>query len=1119
MSESTAGPSDVPRTRAERIFWTLTARPWTVVALTLLFIGLGAAFLPRLERDTSADAFIADDHPAVVYRDSVEEIFGLEDPIVTAVVDESSEGVYRPETLELVRWLTDGIRDLENVDPERVTSLATESHIVGTRDGMIVEEFLEEGADEHFTAPLGTGERAAQVRRAIDEFPLYQGLLVARDGTATVVVAELVDPERSTETYDRIRALAERAPVPDSARVHVAGEGAVAGYLSTYIDQDARRLNPVAALVVTVILALAFLSVRGAVLPNVIVLGTAAATFGAMAALGVEFFVITNGLVVNLIAIAVADSIHVFSQYFEELRADPEAGSRVLAVRSLGEMWRPVTLTTLTTMAGFLGLAFSTTMPPIRFFGIFGALGVAAAWALTMTFLPAALTLWPGNRLPRPFRRDGEGATAALGDVPARVMERVGRAVLARPKAAVGLAAAVAVVGLAGASRLEVNDARIENFQESEPIYRADKAINRHMDGTYHLDVMVETPGREDLYRPEHLRRIQRLQDFLEGLPHVNGTSSVADYVKQMHRAVNENREEAYRIPDDPRLISQLFFLYDASGDPTDFEEEIDYARRRALVRARVDQGEYRTNRVIVPATERYLETEFDSAGIQGTVTGRVKVDYHWIEGIATSHPLSVALSFGAVLLTAILLFRSVTAGLFAALPVGTAVLLIYAVMGFGGIELAVGTSMFAAIAIGLGVDFAIHTVDRLRELVSRRGFTDTALLALFPSTGRALLFNFLAIALGFGVLLTSDVPPLLEFGGLVGVAVSASFLAAMTVLPALAKLTRPAFLTELTEEATMRDGETHDRDEESHDRGEIRVPAGAGSGEESRGVPGRRAGRAGAGLLALLLAAGAPATAQSPDRAEAGTSPADLPAGREVMERVDARDDGEKVARSFTLELTDRSGTTRVQEVTSFRKYFGEEKRTILFYTDPANIRGTGFLTYDYADPSVDDDQWLYLPALRKIRRISASDRGDYFLGTDFTYEEIKKEQKVELSDYRFETMGTATVDGVECIVVRGTPVSESVAEELGYGRVKWRIDPEMWMPRLSDYWDTNGNHLKTIHTRTIERIDGIWTAMEIHVRNHKTGHRTLLTYGEVDYEASVPDRLFEQARLRRGL
>lgn len=1113
---TTSGPGS---SRAERWFRGVTERPGLVLVATGVFIAAGAAFLPRLQKDTSADAFIAGDHPAVVYRESVEEIFGLEDPIVTAVVDESVEGVYRPEILELVRWLTDRIRDLENVDPGRVTSLATESYIVGTPDGMIVEEFLEEGVDEHFTAPLGTEERAAQVRRAIGDFPLYQGLLVARDGRATVVVAELMDRELSRETYDRIRALADRAPVPDSARVHVAGEGAVAGYLSTYIDRDARRLNPLAALVVTVILALAFLSVRGAVLPNVIVVGTAAATFGAMAALGVEFFVITNGLVVNLIAIAVADSIHVFSQYFEELRADPDAESRVLAVRALREMWRPVTLTTVTTMAGFLGLAFSTTMPPIRFFGIFGALGVAVAWALTMTFLPAALTLWPGNRLPRPFRRDAGAPGTGLGDVPARVMERVGRAVLARPGAVVGVAAAVAAVGLAGARQLEVNDARIENFRESEPIYRADRAINRHMDGTYHLDVMVETPEREDLYRPEHLRRMQRLQDFLEGLPHVNGTSSVADYVKQMHRAVNENREEAYRIPDDPRLISQLFFLYDASGDPTDFEEEIDYARRRALVRAQVDRGEYRTNRVIVPATERYLETEFDSAGIQGTVTGRVKVDYHWIRGIATSHPLSVALSFGAVLLTAMLLFRSVTAGLFAALPVGTAVLLIYAVMGFGGVELAVGTSMFAAIAIGLGVDFSIHAVDRLRELVSRRGFSDAVLLAFFPSTGRALLFNFLAVALGFGVLLTSDVPPLLEFGALVGVAVSASFLAAVTVLPALAKLTRPDFLTDPSEEATMRDRKTHERAEESQEGDEIRVPAAAASGEEAGRAPGRRAGALGVGPLALLLAAGTPATAQSPGSADAASSAAELPAGREVMERVDARDDGEEVARSFTLQLTDRSGTTRVQEVTSFRKYFGEEKRTILFYTDPSNIRGTGFLTYDYPDPSVDDDQWLYLPALRKIRRISASDRGDYFLGTDFTYEEIKKEQKVELSDYEFETVGTETVDGVECIVVRGTPVSEAVAEELGYGRVQWRIDPEMWMPRLSEYRDTNGNHLKTIHTRAIERIDGIWTAMEIHVRNHKTGHRTLLTYDEVDYEASVPDRLFEQARLRRGL
>ncbi len=240
---------------------------------------------------------------------------------------------------------------------------------------------------------------------------------------------------------------------------------------------------------------------------------------------------------------------------------------------------------------------------------------------------------------------------------------------------------------------------------------------------------------------------------------------------------------------------------------------------------------------------------------------------------------------------------------------------------------------------------------------------------------------------------------------------------------------------------------------------------------------------------------------------------------GDEIIARVNARDDGQHVTRNFTLELVDRKGRTRTEETIGYRRYFGEEKRTIIFYTEPSSVRGTGFLTFDYADPDADDDQWLYLPALRKVRRISASDRGDYFLGTDFTYEEIRKEQKVEPSDYIFTATGAETLDGRDLLVVEGTPVNEEIGRELGVSRTVWRIDPNIWMSRKSDYYDLNGNHARTITLEGVETIDGYITTTQLYVVNHKTGHSTRLTFQNTDYEADVPENLFTQTRLRRGL
>ena len=262
--------------------------------------------------------------------------------------------------------------------------------------------------------------------------------------------------------------------------------------------------------------------------------------------------------------------------------------------------------------------------------------------------------------------------------------------------------------------------------------------------------------------------------------------------------------------------------------------------------------------------------------------------------------------------------------------------------------------------------------------------------------------------------------------------------------------------------------------------------------------------------LWVLSLAAVLPFTASAKDASREA---------REIIEAVNARNDGAYVSRDATFELTDRRGITRVEKTTGYRKYFGDEKRTVIFYTEPSNVRGTGFLTWDYPDIDAEDDQWLYLPALGKVRRISASDRGDYFLGTDLTYEEIKKENKIEIDDYNFSLLGESEVDGAAVVEVEAIPVNETVARELGYSRIVLSIDPQIQMSRHSEYWDVNGNHLKTIHNGNIEQIDGIWTVTEVTVINHKTDHRTRLLFENIDYKTEVPDRTFNRQMLERGL
>ncbi len=239
-------------------------------------------------------------------------------------------------------------------------------------------------------------------------------------------------------------------------------------------------------------------------------------------------------------------------------------------------------------------------------------------------------------------------------------------------------------------------------------------------------------------------------------------------------------------------------------------------------------------------------------------------------------------------------------------------------------------------------------------------------------------------------------------------------------------------------------------------------------------------------------------------------------PTGLEIMQAVDNREDGDDLKQTMTQTLIDRNGNKRVRHMLSFRKDYGKDKKMITFFTEPANIRDTALLTFDYDDPDKDDDQWLYLPALKKVRRISAADRGDYFMGTDFTFEDMK--QTPELDDYHWKLLGSETIDGQDCWKVEGTPVSDEVMQDLGYSRMVQYVRKDNDFAVRVDYWDRAGRELKHLKVEKLEKIQGIWSPLRIVMTNVQTNHKTVLEFADQQYNTGLKNRLFTQRMLKRG-
>lgn len=1044
--------------------------PKVTLLIGLLCLGLFASGLSKVFKDTRADAFLSSDNPALVYKNKARELFGISDPVVIAIERQGADGIYTPDVLALVSSLTDAVNALPNINEDRTMSLSTENNIVGNSSGMDVFPFMD---------LLKDGGPAA-VRNAIQDFPLYNGLIVSEDGAMTLIVAELYDDTKAEATFQSLGSLVTSQVLPASTTIYIAGEGAVLGYLGHYIDRDASRLNPLAGLIITIILIIAFRRFAPALLGNLVIAASVLMTVGFMGYSGVPFYVITNAMPVILIGMAVADSIHIFSSYYELLAKHSDYTPRQAIEQAVTTMAGPVTLTTLTTMAGFIGLYVSAYMPPFEYFGLFTAFGVLIAWFYSLLILPAAITLIK----PKVSKRWVALERASGQDWFARGMMLLGTGATRHAKITVSAFALLALIGLVLSLQLRVNDDRIETFHHDEPIYHADKAINAHMQGTNTLDIVIETDAAEGLFDPRVLAEIEALQTYGKSLPHINGSMSLVDFLKKMNKSLNEDRDDFYALPSSKELAAQYLLLYSASSSPTDFDNVVDYDYRLANVRFYLDTAEFSETSPVVQALQAYVQSHFGGSGATATITGRVNLNYHWLKDIGRSHFFSVGISLMFVLAVSMLLFRSWVAGVFAVLPVLTSILVVYATMVLFSIDLGIGTSMFASVAIGLGVDFAIHTIDRLKYLFRHSVPTAQDLVThLYAYTGRALLFNYLAVACGFGVLITSKVVPLNNFGTIVVLSVTMSFVASMVLLPALVLVFKPAFLYR------------------QHD---------------AKANNNRRA--ATAKTLSIILVAGL-AMSAAPNSSYAS----ELLDGETIVSYINKVEEGEHAVSRLHMTLTDKSGKTRERIAISYRKYFGNEKRTLLFYLSPANVKDTGFLTYDYPNSNVEDDQWLYLPALRKVRRISASDRGDYFLGTDFTYEDIKKSGKIEQDDFDFQKVGEEVLSesgkSITAYKVSAKTKTPEIADELGYQRMLLWVNSENWIVLKAEYWDLKDRHLKTYTASNISKVDGIWTKHRLEIKNHKTGHHSLFEFSNVDYQAPVKDDLFTRRTLERGL
>ncbi|MEE4638620.1 MAG: MMPL family transporter, partial [Wenzhouxiangella sp.] len=615
----------------------LLRRPGRVLAIALLILipfGLG---LSKIQKDPSVDAFVPSDHPAAAARDQAREWFGLEDPVVIALVGERGQSVFTAEGLSALRELHEQIEAVPGVKSADVISLHSKNVISGQDGDLLVDPIIEPGPVTEDTARLAL-ER-------VRNMPMLMGLLATDTGNVATIIAPVNDPNRANGVYDKIMALTSAAP--DGMAWHVAGVAGMNARLAAIVDGDTRIFIPAAVLTVLLIVWLALRRPVAVVGPLVVIAGSAATALGVLGWSGADYYLITSALPVVIMALAVADSMHLSVYYLRYRADDPTLDARQAITLALSRTWLPISLTSMTTIAAFIGLSIGADMQPIREFGLFAAVGVAAAWLLSLTVLPAIIVLTG--------LKPAASAIAASGRM--GLLDRSLRAIT-RLSWHHPLATTLGLAALVGTLMVLALDARFDYerkryFQPHDPVRIADQAINQALGGISFLDVTVTAPEPGGIMTVEALQAIAELRARMARLPRVVRVSGIDESIARMHEVLTD--APTGTLPDRALAPAQYMFLYEASSEPEDFRHEVDYDHSRALIRAQLATDRYSTTRPIVRDLEQLVAAWSAQAGLEAAVSGRVAVNEGWMSRLAERHFISLGLAAAMVFLASVI--------------------------------------------------------------------------------------------------------------------------------------------------------------------------------------------------------------------------------------------------------------------------------------------------------------------------------------------------------------------------------------------------------------------------------------------------------------------------------
>lgn len=1038
-------------------------RRWVLAATLLLTLLLGLQ-LRHLNVIVDADELLPRDHPFVEVTERVQALFGNRYTVVIGITPKQGD-VWQPAVLGKVLAITDRLAATPGVTRANLQSLAAPraKDIDGNADGLIVSRLL-----DHVPASLA---EARAVRTRLLANPAYRDVLVGRnERTAAIFVEFAKDPKGFGHVMDKVEAAIAPARGPDVS-IAVAGQPVFLADLEIFSKRMAWLL-PIAILLIGLVHFEAFRTVQGLILPLVTAVLALVWSLGIMTLFGVHLDPFNNVTPILILAVAAGHAVQMLKRYYEEydrLRADPcidaRSASRAAVVASMVRVGPVMMGACLIAALSFLSLIVFD-IQAIRTFGVFCCLGILAIVVVELSFTPALRAMLPP---PAAREADAEKAITMWDRFAALLAEQV-IDTAHRRRVFIG-AGLFALLMLAGAANVRIDNSLRSFFSSNLEARVDDRLLNDRLAGTNSFYVLVEGASDDAIKDPKVLAAMARTQAWLAAQPGVGHTLSLVDLLKQINRGMTGGTGVG-TLPQDGDLIAQYLLLYSMSGEPGDFDGLVDYNYRNAIIQAfvKTDSSAFVAD---LDARIRPVIAANFPPGVTVRLGGSITTPTAMNEVMVNGKIKNIIQIYAMVFLVSALLFRSLSLASLILLPLLFTTIAVFGVMGIAGIPLQIATATVSALAIGIGADYAIYMTWRLREELRATGGKDEpgAIRATFASAGKAVMFVATAVGAGYAVLMASAGFNIhIWLGMLTVVSMVVAALSTLTLFLAALLAVRP------------------------------RVIFGGSA-------PRLRPALAASALVLLIGGLGLPNRAQAQGVDAAQLMADSLKAGKALRSTAIGR-----------FVLTNKAGQSRVRDTLSVSelKPDGINNRRVVRFTGPADIAGTAVLTVE--NDGADDDIWVYLPALKKVRRLPASSRKDAFVGTDFSYGDVLGHP---VAEWTHRLLRSETLNGVATRVVESLPRDAGVTAATGYGkRVSWLRAADNMLVK-AEYYDATGTLIKTYATEDVRLVDPAnhrFQAMRQVMRNLTTGHSTTIEYSSFRTDQPVPASQFQPRSLENA-